>query len=398
MDKRSSNQYSLYGKEVNSSNYSRNQPSNSRTHSAKKAPPKHNGNLEIIEGDASEMYSPDTRDLEDSSRPSSQGCQRSWSRSSMGSVPPRPDSSMSRRLATPTKQISLQAVRRKEESSEPFMPDVDFAALNLDKSYNRLWDFTSSNDEDCSRVATPKFDSESDLFVPQHATQLRLPRLHESDEGREQRLDDNTQDDAFEAGSSHSSLVVAKSNGRQEVSNNENIPVLSSSRQTRDDHNYEDGDDDDDEEDSDNEERKAPNELLMEFVECLMKKDYKNAEKLCKMILLYEPTNPEALNFQPVIEEKLKLEAEAQEGDEDEDEDNSEDEDDDDDDEEDEDDDSSSDDSDDDDDDDDDDDNDSIFRAMAEAVAANYYANQEPAQDQGVPRRRDSGIASDSEP
>ena len=52
----------------------------------------------------------------------------------------------------------------------------------------------------------------------------------------------------------------------------------------------------------------------------------------------------------------------------------------------------------DDDDDDDDDDNGSIFRAMAEAVAANYYANQEPAQDQGVPRRRDSGIASDSEP
>ncbi|KAK7480980.1 hypothetical protein BaRGS_00027795 [Batillaria attramentaria] len=64
---------------------------------------------------------------------------------------------------------------------------------------------------------------------------------------------------------------------------------------------------DDDDSDSEEEVRKAPNELFMEFLDCLMKKDYLNAEKLCRMILIYEPKNPEALKFHPVILEKLEL-------------------------------------------------------------------------------------------
>nr|KAG5695080.1 hypothetical protein BaRGS_032573 [Batillaria attramentaria] len=49
------------------------------------------------------------------------------------------------------------------------------------------------------------------------------------------------------------------------------------------------------------------------FLDCLMKKDYLNAEKLCRMILIYEPKNPEALKFHPVILEKLELDKEAEE-------------------------------------------------------------------------------------
>ncbi|XP_062621969.1 glutamate-rich protein 2-like [Saccostrea cucullata] len=58
------------------------------------------------------------------------------------------------------------------------------------------------------------------------------------------------------------------------------------------------------------EERKAPSQLLMEFLECLMKKEYVVAAKLCKMILIYEPTHPTALQFQPVLEEKILLDQE----------------------------------------------------------------------------------------
>ncbi|PAA57299.1 hypothetical protein BOX15_Mlig010206g2, partial [Macrostomum lignano] len=53
--------------------------------------------------------------------------------------------------------------------------------------------------------------------------------------------------------------------------------------------------------------REAPNELLMEFVECVMTKDFNNAAKLCEMILLYEPNNLEALQFRAVISDRLLL-------------------------------------------------------------------------------------------
>lgn len=388
------------GQNVNSSNFLSHQKSSSSGHSTKKVLTKHSGSLEIIEGDASDLYSPENSCSESGSRPPSQAFQRPWSRSSMGSVPPRPDSSLSRRMATPTKQISLQAVKRKEESSEPFLPDVDFAALNLDKSYSRAWDLGIYDENDSSRVSTPKYDSEAEMYAPQHATQLRLPRLHESEELVDHRIEltENSRAESLLAGPSHTTLVAASSNRIQEDRNAENTHPFPSTEHIIEAQNEEGEDDDEEEEDSDEEERKAPNELLIEFVECLMKKDYKNAEKLCKMILLYEPSNPEALKFQPVIEEKLRLDAEAEADEEEEEEDDEEDEDDDaddDDNDEDDDDDSSS--GDEDDDSDEDDNEESIFRVMAEAVAANYYANQEPGQNVEPSRRRDSGIASDSE-
>ena len=55
------------------------------------------------------------------------------------------------------------------------------------------------------------------------------------------------------------------------------------------------------------EEAKAPTQLLMEFLNAVMEKDYEIAEKLCKMILMYEPENEEALSFQTLIAERKEL-------------------------------------------------------------------------------------------
>ncbi|KAF7711894.1 glutamate-rich protein 2 isoform X2 [Silurus meridionalis] len=57
----------------------------------------------------------------------------------------------------------------------------------------------------------------------------------------------------------------------------------------------------------------APIELLAEFLKAVMEKKYTLAQKLCQMILIYEPDNPEAKSFLPLIEERLLIE-EAQEG------------------------------------------------------------------------------------
>ncbi|KAI1884835.1 hypothetical protein AGOR_G00213930 [Albula goreensis] len=53
------------------------------------------------------------------------------------------------------------------------------------------------------------------------------------------------------------------------------------------------------------EERQAPIELFAEFLKSVMDKDYILAKKLCQMILIFEPENPEAKQFVPLIEEKL---------------------------------------------------------------------------------------------
>ncbi|MCJ8729214.1 hypothetical protein PDJAM_G00103510 [Pangasius djambal] len=65
--------------------------------------------------------------------------------------------------------------------------------------------------------------------------------------------------------------------------------------------------------DEDTDEFRAPIELLAEFLKAVMEKKYTLAKKLCQMILIYEPENPEAKHFLPLIEERLLIE-EAQEG------------------------------------------------------------------------------------
>lgn len=74
----------------------------------------------------------------------------------------------------------------------------------------------------------------------------------------------------------------------------------------------EDGEDDtNDEENEDsnpNKDTRAPLELMAEFLKAEMGQDYHLAKKLCQMILIYEPENPEAKEFFSLIEEMLLME------------------------------------------------------------------------------------------
>ncbi|XP_043849070.1 glutamate-rich protein 2 isoform X3 [Dromiciops gliroides] len=72
----------------------------------------------------------------------------------------------------------------------------------------------------------------------------------------------------------------------------------------------------------------APLELMTEFLRAVMSRNYTVAKKLCQLILIYEPENPEAKQFSSLIEEKLLMEkthAGEEEEDEDEEEDESDD-------------------------------------------------------------------------
>ncbi|XP_033024182.1 glutamate-rich protein 2 isoform X2 [Lacerta agilis] len=59
--------------------------------------------------------------------------------------------------------------------------------------------------------------------------------------------------------------------------------------------------------DSEVERRIAPLQLMGEFLKAIMEQKYSLAKKLCQMILIYEPENPEALQFLPLIQKKLVL-------------------------------------------------------------------------------------------
>ncbi|XP_055254372.1 glutamate-rich protein 2 isoform X2 [Moschus berezovskii] len=70
----------------------------------------------------------------------------------------------------------------------------------------------------------------------------------------------------------------------------------------------EDTSDEDKEEDSNpNKDSHAPLELMTEFLRAEMGHDYHLAKKLCQMILIYEPENPEAKEFFSLIEEMLLM-------------------------------------------------------------------------------------------
>ncbi|KAL4840506.1 hypothetical protein H8958_001457 [Nasalis larvatus] len=74
-------------------------------------------------------------------------------------------------------------------------------------------------------------------------------------------------------------------------------------------------DDEDDTNEEDNDEdsnpkknTQAPLELMAEFLRAEMAREYQLAKKLCQMILIYEPENPEAKEFFTLIEEMLLME------------------------------------------------------------------------------------------
>ncbi|XP_072173611.1 uncharacterized protein [Diadema setosum] len=69
-----------------------------------------------------------------------------------------------------------------------------------------------------------------------------------------------------------------------------------------------DNDEDEEEEEEEEEGPSAPIELMGEFLDAVMDEEYETADKLCKMILIYEPDNKECLQFKPLIEEMLRRE------------------------------------------------------------------------------------------
>ncbi|XP_034412020.1 glutamate-rich protein 2 [Cyclopterus lumpus] len=66
------------------------------------------------------------------------------------------------------------------------------------------------------------------------------------------------------------------------------------------------------EEDVEDEDITAPVELIMEFLGAAVDRDYQLASILCQMILIYEPDNPEASEFLPLIQRKLLEEQETE--------------------------------------------------------------------------------------
>ncbi|XP_062974678.1 glutamate-rich protein 2-like isoform X1 [Elgaria multicarinata webbii] len=89
------------------------------------------------------------------------------------------------------------------------------------------------------------------------------------------------------------------------------MPTGSVDKQNANEKPPDSSDDDENNEQSDNEAKKriAPLQLMGEFLKAIMEQKYSLAKKLCQMILIYEPENPEAKQFLPLIEQKLLLES-----------------------------------------------------------------------------------------
>ncbi|XP_055145650.1 glutamate-rich protein 2 isoform X1 [Symphalangus syndactylus] len=80
------------------------------------------------------------------------------------------------------------------------------------------------------------------------------------------------------------------------------------SESAEDDGEDDTNDEDDDEDSNPKKNTRAPLELMAEFLRAEMAREYQLAKKLCQMILIYEPENPEAKEFFTLIEEMLLME------------------------------------------------------------------------------------------
>lgn len=196
----------------------------------------------------------------------------------------RSSSQASRRTPTPTKQISLTAVKRREDS---FHDEDDTAKIEELRTSMKL-------EAERSFIKEPKDLPE---FVVERSTGGSQVTKMKKRHNCVQNGDVETAVQKQPVAEMPKNKIEGQKTAQVKQKKKEEKEASSSS----------------DEEDSDEEEeRKAPNQLLMEFLECIYAKDFPNAAKLCKMILIYEPNHPVALQFQPVIEEKIQLDIEAE--------------------------------------------------------------------------------------
>ncbi|XP_045155273.1 glutamate-rich protein 2 [Echinops telfairi] len=104
--------------------------------------------------------------------------------------------------------------------------------------------------------------------------------------------------------------VGKDANVAKQVKNNKHCPQDTKDKlsESTDDDGEDDANGGDDETSNPKKVTRAPLELMTEFLRAEMDRDYHLAKKLCQMILIYEPENPEAKEFFSLIEEMLLLE------------------------------------------------------------------------------------------
>uniref|UniRef100_A0A2K5DQA3 Glutamate rich 2 n=1 Tax=Aotus nancymaae TaxID=37293 RepID=A0A2K5DQA3_AOTNA len=116
----------------------------------------------------------------------------------------------------------------------------------------------------------------------------------------------NTYNSPFKTENLSKDAVIAKQEKNNEYSLQDIDDKLSESAE--DDGEDDTSDEDNDEDSNPKKNTQAPLELMAEFLRAEMAGEYHLAKKLCQMILIYEPENPEAKEFFTLIEEMLPIE------------------------------------------------------------------------------------------
>nr|XP_022287067.1 transcription initiation factor TFIID subunit 11-like [Crassostrea virginica] len=196
-------------------------------------------------------------------------------------IPPQNgNKSQNRRTPTPTKQVNLKSINRRDDSPG-YGETVDMEELRQSLSREN------------SRIYEPQLP-EGNI----HGTNSKTTRNHNC---ASSNIEENKRKPfVVSSNVSKPPLKSVKAPPKPQVK-----PTPEGATGGVDEEEESSSDSDEEEE-----ERKAPSQLLMEFLECVMKKEYTVAAKLCKMILIYEPNHPTALQFQPVLEEKILLDQE----------------------------------------------------------------------------------------
>ncbi|XP_015214312.2 glutamate-rich protein 2 isoform X2 [Lepisosteus oculatus] len=238
-------------------------------------------------------------------------------------------SSAGRRSTTPTKQIILSAPKicpkRNGEytglsaaDSQPLMVDVNIKPKHCPP------DITVVLDSEKQRTASEKISFhplEMCLGTKNQHFELEAHVVFDSEKQRtaSEKISFHPLEMCSGTKNQHFELDAHEKNDTGSVKASVyGCGVLQNSHECLDSKAEEGGEHSDYDEDSEDEGNKAPIELLGEFLQSVMDKNYTLASKLCQMILIYEPDNPEARQFIPLIEEKLLIEQAEEQSDEEE--------------------------------------------------------------------------------
>ncbi|KAH0621477.1 hypothetical protein JD844_022833 [Phrynosoma platyrhinos] len=191
-----------------------------------------------------------------------------------------------------------------ESSSRPYTPSKQIllcAAKSLEKE-NTLTRIVKNKNLKMSVSLQERIEEETEIHDDQQLNP-DLQRLNHETKIIEAKTESEVNDENMKNSSNVEKMTINEI--RAEIQKN------SVDKQTADE-KPPDSSDDESNGQSDNEAKKriAPLQLMGEFLKAIMERQYSLAKKLCQMILIYEPENPEAKQFLPLIEQKLLLESE----------------------------------------------------------------------------------------